>query len=139
VRTEARATRIIDEAVAGLGGVDVLVDVVGEAIFAPSHQQTEEDWDYQMTKNLKQFFFVVKAVAPHMIGQRTGGAITAITSVDGFSSSRFHVAYGAAKAGVISLVKTYSDELGRYGIRGNCVAPGDGGGGGGGKPDGALR
>ena len=36
VRTEAEAQRIIDEAVAGLGGVDVLVDVVGEAIFAPS-------------------------------------------------------------------------------------------------------
>src|ERR1700691_1837091 len=35
VRTEAEARRIIDEAVAGLGGVDVLVDVVGEAIFAP--------------------------------------------------------------------------------------------------------
>jgi len=133
VRTEA--TRIIDEAVAGLGGVDVLVDVVGEAIFAPSHQHTEADWDYQMTKNLKQFFFVMKAVIPPMINQGTGGAITAITSVDGLSSSRFHVAYGAAKAGLISLVKTYSDEFGRYGIRVNCVAPGNVGGGVWDKPD----
>src|SRR5271154_3290218 len=92
VRTEAEAQRIIDEAVAGLGGVDVLVDVVGEAIFAPSHEQTEQDWDYQMTKNLKQFFFVLKAVLPHLVEQGTGGAITAVTSVDGFSSSRYHVA-----------------------------------------------
>src|SRR2546430_1959344 len=113
VRTEAEATRIIKEAVAGLGGVDVLVDVVGEAIFAPSHQQTEADWDYQMTKNLKQFFFVMKAVIPHMIDQGTGGAITAITSVDGFSSSRFHFAHGAANAGVHSPVKPYSHEVGR--------------------------
>ena len=135
VRTQAEATRIIGEAVAGLGGVDVLVDIVGEAIFAPSHEQTEEDWDYQMTKNLKQFFFVCKAVIPHMIEQGTGGAITAITSVDGFVSSRFHVAYGAAKAGVISLVKTYSDEFGRYGIRVNCVAPGNVGGAVWDKPD----
>jgi NAD(P)-dependent dehydrogenase (short-subunit alcohol dehydrogenase family) len=135
VRTEAEAKRIIDEAVAGLGGVDVLVDVVGEAIFAPSDQQTEQDWDYQMTKNLKQFFFVLKAVLPHMVEQGTGGAITAVTSVDGFSSSRFHVAYGAAKAGLISLVKTYSDEFGRYGIRVNCVAPGNVGGGVWDKPD----
>jgi 3-oxoacyl-[acyl-carrier protein] reductase len=88
-----------------------------------------------MTKNLKQFFFVLKAVLPHMVEQGTGGAITAITSVDGFSSSRFHVAYGAAKAGVISLVKTYSDEFGRYGIRVNCVAPGNVGGGVWDKPD----
>ena len=98
-------------------------------------QQTEQDWDYQMTKNLKQLFFVLKAVIPHMIEQGTGGAITAITSVDGISSSRFHVAYGAAKAGVISLVKTYSDEFGRYGIRVNCVAPGNVGGGVWDKPD----
>jgi NAD(P)-dependent dehydrogenase (short-subunit alcohol dehydrogenase family) len=125
VRSEAEAERIVEEAVVGLGGVDVLVDVVGEAIFARSHQETEQDWDYQITKNLKQFFFVMKAVLPHMIEQGTGGAITAITSVDGFSSSRFHAAYGAAKAGLISLVKTYSDEFGKYGIRVNCVAPGN--------------
>jgi NAD(P)-dependent dehydrogenase (short-subunit alcohol dehydrogenase family) len=135
VRTEAEAKRIIDEAAAGLGGIDVLVDVVGEAIFAPSHEQTEEDWDYQMTKNLKQFFFVCKAVVPHMIEQGTGGAITAVTSVDGFSSSKFHVAYGAAKAGLISLAKTYSDEFGKFGIRVNCVAPGNVGGGVWDKPD----
>jgi NAD(P)-dependent dehydrogenase (short-subunit alcohol dehydrogenase family) len=135
VRTERAARQVIDEAVAGLGGVDVLVDVVGEAIFAPSHEQTEQDWDYQMTKNLKQFFFVMKAVLPPMIEQGTGGAITAITSVDGFSSSRFHAAYGAAKAGLISLVKTYSDEFGGYGIRVNCVAPGNVGGAVWDKPD----
>jgi 3-oxoacyl-[acyl-carrier protein] reductase len=135
VRAEAEASRIVGEAVAGLGGVDVLVDVVGEAIFARSDQQTEEDWDYQMTKSLKQFFFVMKAVVPPLIEQGTGGSITAISSVDGFCSSRFHVAYGAAKAGVISLVKTYSDELGRYGIRVNCVAPGNVGGAVWDKPD----
>jgi 3-oxoacyl-[acyl-carrier protein] reductase len=135
VRTQAEASRVIDEAVADLGGVDVLVDVVGEAIFARSDQLSEEDWDYQMTKNLKQLFFVAKAVIPPMIEQGTGGAITAITSVDGFASSRFHVAYGAAKAGVISLVKTYSDEVGRYGIRVNCVAPGNVGGNVWDKPD----
>ena len=135
VRTEAEASRVVDEAVAGLGGVDVLVDVVGQAIFARSDEQTEEDWDYQMTKTLKQLFFVMKAVVPHMIEQGTGGAITAITSVDGFAASRYHVAYGAAKAGVISLVKTYSDEFGQYGIRVNCVAPGNVGGGVWDKPD----
>ena len=72
VRTEAEASRVVDEAVAGLGGVDVLVDVVGQAIFARSDEQTEEDWDYQMTKTLKQLFFVMKAVVPHMIEQGGG-------------------------------------------------------------------
>ena len=92
-------------------------------------------WSSSAAWRVDQFFFVVKAVAPHMIAQGSGGAITAITSVDGFSSSRFHAAYGAAKAGIISLVKTYSDEFGRYGIRVNCVAPGNVGGGVWDKPD----
>jgi NAD(P)-dependent dehydrogenase (short-subunit alcohol dehydrogenase family) len=68
-------------------------------------------------------------------GTDCGGSIVAIASVDGFSSSRFHAAYGAAKAGLISLIKTYSDEFGPYGIRVNCVAPGNVGGGVWDKPD----
>ncbi len=135
VRSEKEATRIVDEAVDRLGGIDVLVDVVGEAMFERSDRVSEEDWDYQMTKNLKQFFFVVKAAAPHFIEQGSGGSIVVIASVDGMGSSRFHAAYGAAKAGLISLVKTYSDEFGPYGIRVNCVAPGNVGGGVWDKPD----
>jgi NAD(P)-dependent dehydrogenase (short-subunit alcohol dehydrogenase family) len=68
-------------------------------------------------------------------GTDSGGSIVAIASVDGFSYSRFHAAYGAAKAGLISLIKTYSDEFGPYGIRVNCVAPGNVGGGVWDKPD----
>ena len=122
VRSEAEAKRIVDEAVAGLRGIDVLVNVVGEASFDRSDRQTEEDRDDQMLKNLKQFFFVVKGVAPYFIEQGTGGSICTVASVDGIGSSRFHLAYGAAKAGVISLVKTYSDELGNTGF-GSTVLP----------------
>jgi 3-oxoacyl-[acyl-carrier protein] reductase len=48
----------------------------------------------------------------------------AVASVDGFNAARYHVAYGAAKAGLISMVKTFSDELGSSGTRVNAVAPG---------------
>jgi NAD(P)-dependent dehydrogenase (short-subunit alcohol dehydrogenase family) len=60
-----------------------------------------------------------------MIQQGTGGSIVAIASVDGIAAAGYHVAYGAAKAGVISLAKTFADELGRHGIRVNAVAPGN--------------
>ncbi|MET0144373.1 MAG: SDR family oxidoreductase [Ilumatobacteraceae bacterium] len=129
------ATRAIDEAVAALDGVDVLADIVGEARFMKAAEHTNEAWDWEIQKNLSQLFYVIKAVVPHMIRQGTGGSIAAISSVDGIGSSKYHVAYGAAKAGVLSLVRTYSEELGPYGIRVNAVAPGNVGGGNWDAPD----
>jgi len=128
VMVKGEARRVIDEAVAQLGGVDVCVDIIGEAKFGPSAEYSDEIWDWELAKNLTQVFQVYKAVAPHMIRQGTGGAITSIASVDGIGSSKFHVAYGAAKAGVISMVKTFSEELGPHGVRVNAVAPGNVGG-----------
>src|SRR3978361_581029 len=50
------AVRVIDEAVATLGGLDVCVDVVGEAVFGLSVDYSNELWDQQLTKNLNQAF-----------------------------------------------------------------------------------
>jgi NAD(P)-dependent dehydrogenase (short-subunit alcohol dehydrogenase family) len=135
VTQRADARRVIDEAVEALGGIDVCVDIVGEATYGKSEEFDDDEWDRQMLKNLAQVFSIYKAVVPHMIRQGTGGTITSLASVDGIGSSKYHVAYGAAKAGVISLVKTYSEELGPHGIRVNAVAPGNVGGGNWDKPD----
>lgn len=61
--------------------------------------------------------------------------MVALASVDGMGSAAFHVAYGVAKAGIISLTKTAAEELGRHGIRANAVAPGGVGGGNEDQPD----
>jgi 3-oxoacyl-[acyl-carrier protein] reductase len=123
------ARRCIDEAVQVLGGVDVCVDIIGEARFEISAQHSDEDWNWEMSNNLFHNFSMYKALVPHLVRQGTGGSIVSIASVDGIGSSKYHVAYGAAKAGVISLVKTFSEELGPYGVRVNAVAPGNVGGG----------
>jgi NAD(P)-dependent dehydrogenase (short-subunit alcohol dehydrogenase family) len=47
-----------------------------------------------------------------IISQGIGGSMVAVASVDGIAAASFHVAYGAAKAGVMSLAKTFADELG---------------------------
>jgi NAD(P)-dependent dehydrogenase (short-subunit alcohol dehydrogenase family) len=130
-----QATRVIDEAVAELGGLDVCVDIVGEAVFGLSRTYSNAQWDLQIAKNLNQVFYIFKAASEHLIRQGTGGAIVAIASVDGIGASTFHAAYGAAKAGVISLVRSFSDEVGKFGIRVNAVAPGNVGGGKWGVPD----
>src|SRR5262249_32623810 len=58
------------------------------------------------------------------LAQGTGGAIVSVASVSGLSAAPLHGAYGAAKAGLISLTKTLAVELAASGIRVNAVAPG---------------
>lgn len=121
--------RAINDAVAALGGVDVCVDIIGGATWSKVEDFTTEAWDATIHYNLNQVFYLFQAAARYMIAQRSGGSLVALTSVDGIAAATYHAAYGAAKAGVISLVKSFADELGRYGIRANAVAPGNVGSG----------
>jgi NAD(P)-dependent dehydrogenase (short-subunit alcohol dehydrogenase family) len=128
--------RALDEAVAGLGGIDVCVDIIGGARWDKVEDFTDEDWQWTIQNNLTQVFLLFQEVGRRMIEQATGGSIVAIASVDGIAASAYHVAYGAAKAGVISLARTFADELGRHGIRVNAVAPGNVGTGNEDQPEG---
>jgi NAD(P)-dependent dehydrogenase (short-subunit alcohol dehydrogenase family) len=127
--------RAVGAAVETMGGVDVCVDVIGKATFEPVEHISDEAWQWTMKNNLTHVLYLFQAAARQMVRQGTGGALVAIASVDGIGASGFHAAYGAAKAGVISLTRTFADELGRYGIRANAVAPGNVGGGNWDEPD----
>lgn len=121
--------RALDEAVSTLGGIDVCVDIIGKATWNAVDELTDENWDYAISQNLTQVFFLFRAAGRRMIEQGTGGSLIALASVDGIAAASYHAPYGAAKAGVISLARTFGDELGRYGIRVNAVAPGNVGSG----------
>ena len=129
MREPAEVERAIGEAVRGLGGIDVCVDIIGRATWDNAERFTPQAWDESIRENLSQVFFLFQAASRQMIAQGTGGSIVAITSVDGIAAAGYHAPYGAAKAGVISLAKSFADELGRYGIRVNTVAPGNVGSG----------
>lgn len=131
-----QAQRAIEEAAAGLGSVDVCVDIIGGARWDRAVDVADEDWDWVIQNNLTQVFLLFRAVGRQMIRQATGGAIVALASVDGINAAGLHAPYGAAKAGVMSLAKTFAHELGRYGIRVNAVAPGNVGAGNEDWPDG---
>jgi NAD(P)-dependent dehydrogenase (short-subunit alcohol dehydrogenase family) len=132
----AQVQRALDEAIAGLGGIDVCVDIIGGARWDKVEDFNDDDWQWTIQNNLTQVFFLFQEVGRRMIQQATGGSIVAIASVDGIAASAYHVAYGAAKAGVISLARTFADELGRHGIRVNAVAPGNVGTGNEDQPEG---
>jgi 3-oxoacyl-[acyl-carrier protein] reductase len=132
----AEVQRAVDEAVVGLGSIDVCVDIIGGARWDRAESFSDEDWQWTIVNNVTQVFYLFQVVGRQMIGQGTGGSMVALTSVDGIAAAAMHAPYGAAKAGVISLAKSFAQELGRYGIRVNAVAPGNVGTGNEDWPDG---
>ena len=80
-------------------------------------------WDAQHTINVRQQLNVARAAAQLMMDAKTPGAIAVVASVSGIYAAPLHGAYGAAKAALMSLVRTMSQEWGGYGIRVNAVAP----------------
>ncbi len=117
--------RAIDEAVEGLGAIEACVDIIGGARWDKVETLSVDDWQWTMLNNVTQVFYLFQVVGRQMIEQGTGGSMVALASVDGIAASAMHAPYGAAKAGVISLAKTFAQELGRHGIRVNAVAPGN--------------
>ena len=109
-------------ATAELGGVDGVVDIVGMAKYGPLLDTTDEDWDWTFGMVLRHAFLLAQIGGRVMADN--GGVMTFIASVSGITSAPQHAPYGAAKAGLVSLIRTAAVELGPKGIRANGVAPG---------------
>jgi NAD(P)-dependent dehydrogenase (short-subunit alcohol dehydrogenase family) len=124
VLDDAQIPRIVAEAEAGLGGLDAMVSIVGAAAWGSLLETSAAVWDQQLNLNLRYFFLVAKEVAVSMIRRGVPGAIVGIASVDGQRASPMRGAYGAAKAGLISLVQTMAVEWAPHHIRVNAIAPG---------------
>lgn len=123
VREGEQVGNMVKKALEEFGRIDILVNSAGSDFIAPALETTEEAWDRSLRLNLRTFFLCCKAVAGPMI-EKGGGSIVNITSAAGLSASPTNPAYGAAKAGVMSLTKTLAVEWGRHNIRVNAVAPG---------------
>jgi 3-oxoacyl-[acyl-carrier protein] reductase len=128
VRVPASLDAVVADAVAALGGLDVLVTVVGgHTLFAPwvrLDEVSDDDWDLIHTMNLGYVMRVTRAAVRTFLAQGTGGSIVSIGSIAGIVSSPYASAYGAAKAGLVNLARSVGLEYARDGIRMNVVAVG---------------
>ena len=116
--------QMIAETVDKLGGLDVLVNNAGGALFMKPPEEIEPDeWRAGIALNLDSVFFCCKAAAKYMVEQQRGRIIS-ISSVAGIKCSPAFAHYGAAKAGVINLTKTLALLWGKHNINVNCIAPG---------------
>jgi NAD(P)-dependent dehydrogenase (short-subunit alcohol dehydrogenase family) len=124
VLDDLQIPRIVAEAEEKLGGLDRMVSIVGAATWGSLLETTADVWDQQMHLNLRYFFLIAKEVANVMVRRGTGGRIVGIASVDGQRASPMRGAYGAAKAGLISVVQTMAVEWAPHRISVNAIAPG---------------
>jgi NAD(P)-dependent dehydrogenase (short-subunit alcohol dehydrogenase family) len=118
----ADVERMFDDAVTVLGGVDGLVDIVGISRFIDLLDLTDEEWNWHFDMSIRHAFLAMQHGAKAMAGHP--GVMVFVASVSGITSAPRHAAYGAAKAGLMSLVRTGAVELGPLGIRVNAIAPG---------------
>jgi len=116
------ATAIVDEAHGKLGGLTRVANVVGLVRMGPFIENDPAHWKQQMDLNLMQQVHVCHAAGKHMLAEG-GGAIAMVASVSGYYGARNQVAYGMAKAGVMSLARSLAAEWGPHGIRVNAIAP----------------
>lgn len=118
-----QADRLVERAVAAMGGLDLLVNNAGVAQQKLLTDVSDAEWDAIFDVNVKGTFFCCRAALPHMIRRQRGGIIN-ISSMWGQIGASCEVPYSAAKAAVIGLTKALAKEVGPSGIRVNCVAPG---------------
>ncbi|WP_159981512.1 MULTISPECIES: 2-dehydro-3-deoxy-D-gluconate 5-dehydrogenase KduD [unclassified Novosphingobium] len=115
--------RVIEEAVAGLGKLDVLVNNAGIIRRDDLLQFSEEDWDAVMDTNLKTLFFLSQAAAKGMVEQGCGKIVN-IASLLTFQGGIRVPSYAAAKSGVSGVTKAMANELAPRGVQVNAIAPG---------------
>lgn len=103
--------------------IDILVNNVGWTDTLPFLETDEKRWRRVIDMNLICTMNFCQAVIPHMVA-RNYGRIVNISSIAGRQARPLAVAYGAAKAGIISLTKSLAVAMASHNIRVNCVAPG---------------
>jgi len=113
----------ISEVVKVFGKVDIMVNNAGITKDTLLVRMSDEDWDAVLRVNLKGTFLFSRAVAKHMMKQRSG-AIINIASISGIIGTAGQANYAASKAGVIALTKSTANELAGRGVRANAIAPG---------------
>ncbi|MFC7307650.1 SDR family NAD(P)-dependent oxidoreductase [Streptomyces monticola] len=106
-----------------LGAVHGVVDIVGMARYADLADLDDAAWDWHFDIVLRHAWLTVQYGA-EAVAASGGGPLAFVASVSGLTGAPRHAAYGAAKAGLVSLVRSAAVEYGPRGVRVNAVAPG---------------
>jgi NAD(P)-dependent dehydrogenase (short-subunit alcohol dehydrogenase family) len=121
LREEAFCKRLVEEAVRGLGGLDIIVSNAGRQTHASILDISTEQFDWTMKTNIYAPFWIIKAALPHL---QPGSVIIGTTSEQAYDPSPDLYDYAQTKAATMNYIKSLAKQLGPKGIRVNGVAPG---------------
>ncbi|MGI9414187.1 MAG: 3-hydroxybutyrate dehydrogenase [Hyphomicrobiales bacterium] len=114
---------LVEDAIAGLGSVDILINNAGIQHVAPIEEFPIDKWDAIIAINLSSAFHAIRAAVPGM--KKAGwGRIVNLASAHALVASPFKSAYVAAKHGIAGLTKTVALELAEHGTTANAICPG---------------
>jgi gluconate 5-dehydrogenase len=128
VRDGAEIDQVVAATVAGLGGVDILVNNSGTSWGAPAVDYPLEAWEKVIEVNLTGSLLFTQAAARQMMKQGTGGRVVNIASVLGLRGAPAEmvdaVGYNASKGGVLAMTRDLAVKWADQGISVNAIAPG---------------
>ncbi len=116
------ARRIVQCALDSFGRLDAVVNNAGILRDAIFHKMTEQEWLSVVDVHLNGTFYVSRAAAEPFRAQGSG-AYVHMTSTSGLIGNTGQANYSAAKLGIAALSKSIALDMGRFGVRSNCIAP----------------
>jgi len=124
VTDRKQAERAIAVAEQGVGPLDIVANIIGSASWAPVVSMEDSVWERDLLHNLKHHVYLSRAAARSWVEHGRPGSYCAVGSISGMFSSASHAAYGAAKAALLSFVRSAAEEWWPHKIRVNAVSPG---------------
>jgi NAD(P)-dependent dehydrogenase (short-subunit alcohol dehydrogenase family) len=121
--SKAEVDRLASEAIKVFGQIDILVNNAGISTFAPTTQVDEPTFDALLNTNVKAPYYLTAAMAPHMV-ERGAGKIINITTMAAHIGMPGLALYGASKAALTLLTKSWAAEFAQSGVNVNAIAPG---------------
>jgi len=114
---------MFSQVISEFGKIDILVNNAGIRRDILIHKMSEEEWDTVVNVSLKGSFNCVQLAQGHMAKQNYGKIINIASPFPAGLGNRGQVNYSAANAGLVGFTKALAQELGRYNINVNCIAP----------------
>lgn len=115
---------LVDKVVSIYGKIDILVNNAGIIKRQDILEFSKENWDSVMAINLDTVFFLTQAAANQMVKQGHGGKVISIASMLSFQGGIRVPSYTASKSAVKGITMAFANELAKYNINVNAIAPG---------------
>ena len=123
VRNSEDCNRVVKEATADLGGIDIVVNNAGVTRDNLLMRLTDEDYDAVLDTNMRGAFNITRAAARPLMKSKNGRLIN-IASVVGIAGNAGQANYAASKGAMIAFTKSVAKELAGRGVTANVIAPG---------------